>query len=44
MVGKNFSKALAFYLDGFENYLKDIKKLGDKKHNLKQKGRFYNDL
>jgi len=28
LVGRNFSKALSFYLDHFEDYLRDLKKLG----------------
>jgi hypothetical protein len=31
LVGRNFSKALSFYLDRFEEYLKDLEKLGRKK-------------
>jgi hypothetical protein len=33
LVGRNFSKALSFYLDRFEEYLKDLEKLGRKKKN-----------
>ncbi|MFH0782612.1 MAG: hypothetical protein V2B20_11785 [Pseudomonadota bacterium] len=29
LVGRNFSKALSFYLDRFEEYLKDLEKLGE---------------
>jgi hypothetical protein len=28
LVGKNFSKALAFYLDRYESYLRDMERLG----------------
>ncbi len=31
LVGRNFSKALSFYLDRFEEYLEDLEKLGKKK-------------
>ncbi|GEM_PF-44034 len=31
LVGRNFSKALSFYLDRFEEYLSDLEKLGKKK-------------
>jgi hypothetical protein len=31
LVGRNFSKALSFYLDRFEEYLRDLEKLGRKK-------------
>jgi hypothetical protein len=31
LVGRNFSKALSFYLDRFEEYLDDLEKLGKKK-------------
>jgi len=31
LVGRNFSKALSFYLDRFEEYLNDLEKLGQRK-------------
>jgi len=34
LVGKNFSKALSFYLDKSETYLTDIKKIGEKQNFL----------
>ena len=34
LVGKNFSKALSFYLDQSKEHLSDIKKLGEKRNNI----------
>lgn len=34
LVGRNFSKALSFYLDRFEEYLKDLEKLGETKKKI----------
>jgi len=33
LVGKNFSKALSFYLDRSKEHLSDLKKLGDRRNN-----------
>ncbi len=37
LVGKNFSKALSFYLDQSKGYLSDLKKLGGKRNAVKFK-------
>jgi hypothetical protein len=37
LVGKNFSKALAFYLDRSEEYLADMEKLGEKQRSERNK-------
>ena len=37
LVGKNFSKALSFYLDQSKGYLSDLKRLGDKRNAIKLK-------
>ena len=39
LVGKNFSKALSFYLDRYEGYLRDLEKLGTRRR-LHEKGDF----
>jgi hypothetical protein len=34
LVGRNFSKALSFYLDRYEEYLVDLEKLGRRRLNV----------